>query len=315
MFESNTIRVSTIVMSADIYQMSDLIARDVLDAFHEQPAILAVIGYPVAHSASPAMHQPALDACGIDGRYIKLEVPVGRVMEALQHLNELGFVGANVTVPHKFAALDACHQVDESARQIGAVNTIRFVDGEIHGWNTDGPGFARAIEEEFSQSLTAQRVMIVGAGGGAGQAIATQCARDGAQRVVLVNRTLEKIQSLSHVLSNRFPQTRFDCIALNDPQLCGVAKQCQILVNTSSLGLRPDDSSPIDASCFASHHKVYDTIYKPPMTQFLRDAEKQGAVIANGFSMLVHQGVLAYNIWYPDRAPLDIMRAGLRSVS
>lgn len=302
-------------MSGDVYQMSDLIARDVLDAFHEKPAILAVIGCPVSHSASPAMHQPALDACGIHGRYIKLEVPVGRVMEALHHLKELGFVGANVTVPHKFAALDACHQVDESARQIGAVNTIRFVDDEIHGWNTDGPGFARAIGEEFDASLAGLRVMIVGAGGGAGQAIATQCAIDGAQRVILVNRTVEKIDTLVQVLTRRFPKTQFHAIALNDPQLCGVAKQCQLMVNTSSLGLRPDDPSPIASSCFAKHQWVYDTIYKPPLTAFLRDAIKAGAEVANGFSMLLHQGVLAYNIWFPQRAPLEIMREGLRSVS
>ena len=302
-------------MKAEVYQMSDLVARDVLDAFHDKPAILAVIGCPVAHSASPAMHQPALDACGIHGRYIKLEVPVGRVMEALQHLSELGFTGANVTVPHKFAALDACDQVDEAARQIGAVNTIRFVNGEIHGWNTDGPGFARAIAEEFSTALHGLRVMIVGAGGGAGQAIATHCARDGAQRVILVNRTVEKIESLAQVLGKRFPTTQFHCVALDDPQLCGVAKQCQLLVNTSSLGLRPDDPSPVSSSCFAPHQWVYDTIYKPPMTAFLRDAVKQGATVANGFSMLLHQGVLAYDIWYPARAPLEIMRAGLRSVS
>jgi len=302
-------------MSEEVFQIEHLRERDVLDAGYDKPALLAVIGCPVSHSASPAMHQPALDSCGIDGRYIKLEVPVGRVMEAFQHLSDLGFVGANVTVPHKFAALDACHHVDEASRQIGAVNTIRFIDGEIHGWNTDGPGFARAIDEEFSVKLNDMRVMIVGAGGGAGQAIATQCARDGAERVILVNRTVDKIESLALVLKRRFPLTKFHCLALDDPQLGGVARQCQLLVNTSSLGLRPDDASPIDASCFASHHWVYDTIYKPPMTQFLRDGLKQKATIANGFSMLLHQGVLAFDIWYPGRAPLEIMRAGLRSVS
>jgi shikimate dehydrogenase len=99
--------------------MEDLRSRERLDDGCVKPAILAVIGSPVSHSASPPMHQPALDELGIEGRYIKLEVPVGRVAEALQYLLDLGFVGANVTVPHKFAALDACHQVDEAARQIG----------------------------------------------------------------------------------------------------------------------------------------------------------------------------------------------------
>lgn len=302
-------------MSGRVYTMEDLRSRQRLDDGFTKPAILAVIGNPVSHSASPPMHQPALDELGIDGRYIKLEVPIGRVAEALQYLQDLGFVGANVTVPHKFAALDACHQVDEAARQIGAVNTIKFVDGEIRGWNTDGPGFAQALREEFSFDLLHRRVMIVGAGGGAGQAIATQCARDGAARVVLVNRTVEKIESLATVLQKRFPQTSFHCLALADVQLDGVARQCELLVNTSSLGLRPDDDSPVPASCFAAHHLVYDTIYKPPMTAFLRHAVMHQATVANGFSMLLHQGVYAFDIWYPGQAPLETMRQGLRSVS
>jgi shikimate dehydrogenase len=302
-------------MNADVFVLEDLVSRKMLDAGHDKPAILAVLGFPVGHSASPAMHQPALDACGIDGRYIRLEVPVGRVAEALLGLRELGFVGANITVPHKFAALDACHQVDDEARLIGAVNTVKFVDGEVHGWNTDGLGFARAIREEFMVDLRGQRMMIIGAGGGAGQAVATQCARDGAERLVLVNRTLEKVETLAVLLRRRFPATKFHCVALNDPQLEGVARQCQILVNTSSVGLRADDGSPVDANCFASHHLVYDTIYKPPLTSFLRQALLQQASVANGFSMLLHQGVLAFDIWYPGRAPLEIMRQGLRSVS
>ena len=302
-------------MTEKVYTIDDLVSREVLDAGCHQSAILAVIGNPVAHSASPAMHQPALDECAINGRYIKLEVPVGRVNEALQRLNFLGFVGANITVPHKFAALDACHHVDDAAMQIGAVNTVKFINGEVHGWNTDGPGFARAIQEEFAINLIDQRVMIIGAGGGAGQAIATQCARDGAERVVLVNRTLDKIESLAALLRKRFPQTKFHAMALSDVQLAGVARQCQLLINTSSVGLKCDDHSPVSEGCFSPHHLVYDTIYKPPVTELLRLASQQQARVANGFSMLLHQGVLAFDIWFPGQAPLETMRAGLRSVS
>lgn len=298
-----------------MYHLEDLVSREVLDVDAEQPAILAVIGCPVAHSASPAMHQPALDACGIRGRYIRLEVPVGRVAEALQKLEVLGFVGANVTVPHKFAALDACHYVDDAALEMGAVNTVKFQNGETHGYNTDGPGFACAIEEEFGVSLAGLRVMIVGAGGGAGRAIATQCARAGAQRVILVNRTADKIHSLCDSLSQRFEHTQFHALAIDDVQLDSVSKQCQLLVNTSSLGLKADDPAPIRPSCFAAHHFVYDTIYQPPRTAFLREAEKVGARVGNGFSMLLHQGVFAFDHWYPGRAPQEVMRAGLRSVS
>lgn len=157
--------------------------------------------------------------------------------------------------------------------------------------------------------------MIVGAGGGAGQAIATQCARDGAERVVLVNRTLEKIESLASLLRKRFPQTKFHAMPLSDLQLEGVARQCQLLINTSSVGLKCDDLSPVQEGCFAAHHMVYDTIYKPPLTEFLRLATHQQSRVANGFSMLLHQGVFAFDIWFRGLAPLETMRAGLRSVS
>ncbi len=298
-------------MNEEVFQMEHLSSRHALDHGHSKPALLAVIGCPVAHSASPAMHQPALDFCAIQARYIKLEVPVGRLAEALQKLSALGFHGANITVPHKLAALDACHDVDAAAQQIGAVNTVRFIDGEIHGWNTDGPGFSSAIRDEFQTTLEGKRVMIVGAGGGAGQAIATQCAMENVSWLVLVNRTLDKIMRLRDVLCKRHPDLRCECIKLDDEQIAGVAHQCQMLVNTSSLGLRPDDDSPISINCFDEHQMVYDTIYKPPMTAFLRHALMKKASVSNGFSMLLHQGVLAFDIWYPGSAPLEIMRRGL----
>jgi shikimate dehydrogenase len=301
-------------MSGDVYQMEQLASRSELDRGFTKPALLSVIGAPVAHSASPSMHQPALDAIGVNGRYIKLEVPVGRVAEALQKLADLGFHGANITVPHKFAALDACHEVDTAAQQIGAVNTVRFRDGEIHGWNTDGPGFAAAIREEFDVSLQGKRVMIVGAGGGAGQAIATQCAMSEVSWLVLANRTLEKVLILRDSLCKRYPKLRCECLKLDDDQLAGVARQCQLLVNTSSLGLRADDDAPIGVECFNEHQMVYDTIYKPPLTAFLRHGLMNKASVANGFSMLLHQGVLAFDLWYPGLAPLEIMRKGLGRV-
>ena len=301
-------------MTGEVYGMEHLASRHLLDKGHDKPALLAVIGCPVGHSASPAMHQPALDHCGIHGRYIKLEVPVGRLAEALQGLSMLGFHGANVTVPHKFAALDACHHVDEAAQRIGAVNTVRFIDGEIRGWNTDGPGFAAALDEEFQFSLVGKRVVIVGAGGGAGQALAAHCAMRGVTWLVLANRTLEKVKRMQELLTRRYEGLRCDCVTLDDVQLPGVARQCQLIVNTSSVGLRPDDGSPVPAECFAEHHLVYDTIYKPPMTAFLRQALARKASVANGFSMLLHQGVLAFDLWFPGRAPLAVMREGLGRV-
>jgi len=294
------------------YTLDDLSTRERLDAGFAKPARLAVIGHPVAHSASPRMHQAALDELGIDVRYIMLDVPSGRLKEALVRLQQLGFAGCNITVPHKLDALDACDAVDPAARELGAVNTVRFgEDGRATGYNTDGPGFERAISENFGTGLDGLRILIIGAGGGAGQALAMHCARAGAGRLVLVNRTLSKLDPLIARIRNAHPQTSVHALAPDSLQLAGVAHQCQLIVNTSSLGLKDDDPSPLAHGCFAAHHIVFDAIYHPPHTSFLEAAEGAGARIANGAAMLLHQGVLAFSIWFPGHEPVSAMRAGL----
>ena len=158
----------------DVYTLDDLVSRSRLDEGAEQPARLAVLGSPVAHSLSPQLHQAALDETGTGGRYIRLEVPAGEVSGTLNRLQELEFIGANITVPHKFEALSAADEVDGAATMLGAVNTILFERGRKLAFNTDGPGFVRAIHEEFLVDVKDLRIMVVGAGGGAGQAIAAQ---------------------------------------------------------------------------------------------------------------------------------------------
>ena len=186
----------------DVYTIDDLVSREVLDAGASKPARLAVLGWPVAHSASPRMHQPALDANGIDARYIRLEVEPGQIPEAFSRMQALGFIGCNVTVPHKLDALETCTEVHPDARALGAVNTVRFDGDAIRGYNTDGPGFARAIEDDFGVKLGTLKVFIAGAGGGAGQAIATQCILMGVAKLVLANRSVEKLGPLASRLRN-----------------------------------------------------------------------------------------------------------------
>jgi hypothetical protein len=187
-------------MTVPLYTLDDLSSRARLDAGHAKPARLAVIGYPVAHSLSPRMHQPALDEAGIDARYIKLEVEPGQVDQAFARMRELGFIGCNVTVPHKFEALAACDEVDPGAREMGAVNTVVFRDDLVTGFNTDGYGFEEAVRETLGLNLAGSTVLIVGAGGGAGGAIATHCAARGVARLVLANRSLDKIEELANRL-------------------------------------------------------------------------------------------------------------------
>ncbi|MGD7654401.1 MAG: shikimate dehydrogenase [Verrucomicrobiales bacterium] len=295
----------------DVYRLEDLVSREVLDAGADKPARLAVLGWPVKHSASPRMHQPALDAGGMDVRYIRLEVEPGRIPEAFERMRALGFLGCNVTVPHKLDALENCDEVDGGAKSLGAVNTVVFGGEKTLGFNTDGPGFARAVEEEFGRPLAGLKVVIAGAGGGAGQAIATQCVMLGVPDLLLVNRTVAKLETLAERLGKLGSTTRVATMSFEDGGLAEACRGGELIVNTSSIGLKQGDPPILTSDCLRAGQLVYDCIYAPPVTPLLALAEAAGCRTANGFSMLLHQGALAFQRWFPGTDPLEAMRAGL----
>jgi shikimate dehydrogenase len=257
------------------------------------------------------MHQPALDSHGIDARYIRLEVEPGKIPEAFGRMRALGFIGCNVTVPHKLDALENCDEVDPAALALGAVNTVRFDADATRGFNTDGPGFANAIEDEFGVPLASLKAVIAGAGGGAGQAIAAQCMLLGARKLVLVNRTVEKLGPLVERLREQGSKTEIIPLSFADALLAEHCQACDLIVNTSSVGLKPGDPSVLAATCLKPEHLVYDTIYQPPVTPLLALAMQTGCRTANGLSMLLHQGALAFQHWFPGTDPLPVMRAAL----
>jgi len=190
------------------YTLADLenwpdVARDV-----HPPVRVGILGDPVAHSLSPEMQNAALQACEIDAQYARFHIRPTELRSALRFLRDLNFVGVNLTVPHKLAGFMQIDEADESARRIEAVNTIRVRDKKLIGSNTDGEGFLRAIRNEFSVDLRDLRVLILGAGGGTGRAIAWQCAIENCERLVLVNRTLEKASALAESLRSFFADAR-----------------------------------------------------------------------------------------------------------
>jgi shikimate dehydrogenase len=294
----------------EVYNITDLVSRDVLDAGAEKPALLAVIGHPIAHSASPRMHQAALDAEGIHARYIRLDVQPGQVGEVFEKMRRLGFRGCNVTVPHKLEAMDFC-EVSPQAKALGAVNTICFDAGLTHGFNTDGPGFMNAIQDDFGVPLSSLKVLIAGAGGGAGQAIATQCFMENVAKLVLVNRSLDKLEALIRRANVYGTETTWSTLGFDDADLEAQCKECDLIVNTSSVGLKPEDPAILPAECLAAYHLVYDTIYQPPRTALWALAAANGCRVSNGRSMLIHQGALAFQHWYPGTNPLAVMKLAM----
>lgn len=295
-----------------VYTIEDLVSRAALDAGADKPARLAVIGHPVAHSASPGMHQPALDALGIDARYIRLEVRPGEVATAFARMRALGFIGCNVTVPHKLEGMAVCGDVHPDAHALGAVNTVCFDHSGVNcGFNTDGPGFTRAIDDLFSVPLPTLRVAVLGAGGGAGQAIATTCAMQRVPRVVIVNRSADKLESLLPRLRTHAPHIEIESATFDDPRLAELVSGCDLVVNATSIGLKAGDPSVVPAECLHAGQFVNDTIYQPAVTPLMELAAKLGCQTSNGLPLLLHQGILAFQHWFPGTQPAAPMRAAL----
>lgn len=299
-----------------VYYLADLESRDRLDEGAGLPARLAVIGHPVAHSASPPMHQAALDALQIAARYIRIDIEPGQVAAAVARMRALGFIGCNVTVPHKLEAMAVCDRIDPAARQLGAVNTLSFESDRVLGSNTDAPGFRRAVEEAFASPLAGMHVLIAGAGGGAGQAVAAACLLAGVSRLTLANRSRGKLDGLLDRLRQVRPSgVDIEAFALDDPPLGAAAAGCDLIVNTSSLGLKEGDTSILPAGFFLSGARVFDTIYQPAVTPLMRLASAAGCPTANGLGMLLHQGALAFQTWFPGTDPLATMREALAAVT
>ena len=295
-----------------VYTPADLHAWETVTADEPVPLRLAVLGDPVAHSASPQMHNAALAECGIAARYCRLQVRPEEFAEALRMLADKGFIGANCTIPHKAAALAAVDEADENAQRAGGVNTIIFDDGgRTRGFSTDGPGLARAVREEFGVELRDVRVLVLGAGGGAGRAVAMQCAADGARGLTLLNRSVEKLQPLHDANAAFYPRESHALASWNDAALARALAVSDLIVNCSALGMQPGDAPPIPAALLAPRHLLYDTIYTAARTPLMRAADTAGARSANGLSMLLHQGALSFEHWFHRPAPLEIMRAAL----
>jgi len=301
-------------IAKQVYTLADL--KDWHDV--DPPIRLGVFGDPVEHSLSPRMQNAALRHCKIDMQYARFQISPDELREAIDLIRKLEFVGVNLTIPHKIAVLRLIDVADENVRRIGAVNVIKVESGKLHGFNTDGRGFARAIREVFSVDLRDLRVMILGAGGAA-RAIALQCAKENSERLVIANRSFEKTQKLADELRDFFagpkvlgPVPRLQPVPLEEAAIRFQIANVDLIVNATPVGLNRGDPLPIAARLLAPHLMVYDTIYSAERTPFVSAAIEAGARATNGLSMLLHQGALAFEIWSQREAPIEVMRKALR---
>ncbi len=248
--------------------------------------LAGVLGWPVAHSRSPRLHNAWLRRYGIDGAYLPLPVAPGRLNDALRGLAACGFAGANVTIPHKEAALACCDALDQSARRAGAVNTLIFSDGRILGGNTDGAGFLANLR---ANDVTIGGPTLLLGAGGAARAIAAALLDAGAE-VTLTNRTPERAQALAQAL----PGLRVLPWAHREAALADQA----MLVNTTSLGMRGHEDLALDLAAAGPALVVADIVYVPRRTRLLQNAEAGGLRTVEGIGMLLHQAVPGFAAWF-----------------
>jgi shikimate dehydrogenase len=272
------------------------------------------------------MHNPAMAALGLDWRYLAFEVHPDNLRQAIAGAKSMKFIGLNLTVPHKLLAMDLVDALDDSARTWGAVNTIRFetrnsqgewqgcgqIDGEINGeirtqgFNTDADAIIRSLKEDLALELRGASVLLLGAGG-AGRVAALKLASAGVGKMFLVNRTASKAVAIAQEIRKAYPGV---AVEVGYPK----NQTVDLVLNATSLGLKPGDGSPLDVSSFPirSARAVYDMIYRPAKTPLLQTAEAAGCRTANGLGMLLYQGAKALELWSGKVAPIEVMRDALK---
>ena len=267
---------------------------------------LGVIGWPIAHSLSPAMQTAAIHAAGLDYAYIAMPVQPELLPAAVEGLKSLGFRGFNVTIPHKSAVMELLDEVDEDARRIGAVNTVVNEDGRLLGYNTDVAGFLRGLSRQ-SVPVRGKHAVLFGAGGAA-RAVLWGLLREGAASVRIGVRNAAKAREALADFSGDVEIFPWD-----GGDFAGALETADLLVNTTPLGMTPktEDAPPVDWARVRGDAFVYDIIYTPECTRFLREAKAHGHRTANGVAMLVGQGAEALYLWTGVHADESVMERAL----
>ena len=282
-----------------VYQLPDL------EAWNYPGPSLAVLGNPIGHSLSPRIHNAALAKMGKrfgKWRYYAFDIPHELLPEALVALHINNFQGINLTIPHKVEALELVATLDPVAERMGAVNTLIRQEHGFSGRNTDGYGIETALQQDLGATIHGSDIILLGAGG-ASRATAVQCLESGARKVWLGNRSTGRLQELLESIGDT--GGRLETFALSAPPTN--IPQGAILINATSLGLKPGDPSPADLTQFPPGLRVYDMIYNPPETALLAQARELGHPAANGLSMLVHQAAKSLSYWTNGEVPVQAM--------
>lgn len=258
--------------------------------------LVILLGNPLGHSVSPPMHNCVFEKLGMDYCYLPVEVTADNLGTVFAGLTRMNVAGFNVTVPHKIRIMDYLDEIAPLAATIGAVNTICIKDGRTIGYNTDGEGFIRSLENEAAMSVKDKRIFLLGSGGAA-RAIAMTLAFHGAEKLTICNRTTARAESLANEINEKI----HDCAGIVEQTAAkqrDALHQCDILINTTSLGMHPaEEILPLDEALLFPGLVVADIVYNPLMTRLLTSAKKRGCKVVPGLGMLIYQGAAAFKLW------------------
>ena len=295
--------------------------------------LYGIFGFPLGHTLSPAMQEAAFKAVGIKAFYLPFEVRPAEFRRLVRNRRRLLLDGFNVTVPYKERAL-GLDRVSPEARAIGAVNTVVKRKNRWLGFNTDAAGFIAALEKDGKFRVRGKRVLVLGAGGSA-RAVIYALAKRGAKQILVANRTVSRARKIIRDFKEMFPRIQFSVQSLRAPR--SGAKQSHpkrllrpaafsgssrndglgvdLVVNATSVGLKPGDRAMIQPKLFPRKTLFVDLIYRPAETRLLKLARKSGRRTMNGLGMLLYQGAEAFRLWTGKKAPVGVMRKALRGSS
>ncbi|TFE66104.1 shikimate dehydrogenase [Methylacidiphilum sp. Yel] len=283
---------------------------ETIAAFHPTKPSYAVLGKPIAHSLSPIFQKAAFEKLSIDSEYIRMEVSEEELEEAVGLLVKKGFLGWNCTSPLKKRMMELCNQLDHSAIALGSVNTVKRRENVLLGFNTDGLGWVKDVKKNFFIDFQKLSITILGTGG-AGKAIAIQSAREGVQKLILVNRTYGNALNLANLLESQY-KTKVQVLALTEANVKKAIEQSELFVQAlpfqhfNSLGFHWEN-------ILRAGILLYDLLYFPNPTPLESIAKKLGCKALNGLGMLIEQGALSFSIWTGLPAPIEIMKKSVAS--
>ena len=278
-----------------------------MDKMKSTTKIVGLIGYPIDHTLSPAMHNAAFRHMKLDYNYVPMPVKPGDIKRAVKSIVPLNITGVNVTVTYKEAVIKHLDKVQSDARLIGAVNTIHNLKGKLLGYNTDAAGFIASLTGEGRIKPKGRKVLLIGAGG-VGRAIGIKLAIEGVSSIHITDIDSKKAATLVKHIKKTVP--RANVFTVPEGKLQDVIKSSGLLVNATTVGMRRGDQCVVKPDWLHKKLFVYDVVYNLE-TKLLKEAKKRGLKTLGGLGMLVHQGALAFEIWTGKKAPVEVMRKAI----